>query len=290
MDIKIIDFEYYPRILKEIPDPPPRLFVIGRIPPNDEPAIAIVGTRKASENGIRTAKEFAKELSSKGIVIVSGLAMGIDTAAHEGALSGGGKTVAILGNGLNKMYPAQNENLAKKIIENDGAIISEYEQGMPSLKQNFIQRNRIISGISLAVVVIEAPLKSGALSTAGFAASQGREVFVVPGQINHPNYKGSHALIRDGARLVTSPQEIIEDLSLNSLPIIEKAAAWPTATIPNLTNEERLILSKIKEYNLPLDIDKIIELTKLHPQIVNQTLASLILKGLIQEAGGGYTI
>lgn len=284
-----MEYEYFPRLLKEIPDPPPRLFTIGALPKDDEITVAIVGTRKASEAGIKTAELFAKELSSLGIVIVSGLAMGIDTAAHRGALAGGGRTVAVLGNGLYKIYPAQNENLAKKVVVS-GSIISEYKSDMPSYKHNFIQRNRLISGFSLAVIIIEAPLKSGALSTASFAAIQGREVFVVPGPANHPNYAGSHALIRDGARLVTSPKEIIEDLGLDRLSFDKKTATKETAPKLKLTIDEELVFVRIKEGGSPLTVDKIIELTKLETQIVNQALTSLTIRGLIQEAGRGYTI
>lgn len=289
MEIKIIDFECFPKILKEIPDPPRRLFVAGNQCEDNEIMIAIVGTRKASAHGIKIAETFARELSAMGFVVVSGLAMGIDTAAHRGALSSGSRTVAILGNGLDKIYPAQNENLAQKIINQGGGIVSEYESNTPSYKHNFIQRNRIISGLSSAVVIIEAPLRSGALATASFAAAQGREVFVIPGPVSHPNYAGSHALLRDGARLVTSPQDIIEDLGLNNLfePRTRKNEDLLTR---QLNDEELLVLSKIKDHNSPLNVDKIIELVKLEPQIVNQTLASLIIRGFIQEAGGNYTI
>jgi len=290
MDIKVVGPERFPRILKEIPDAPLRLFTIGALSDDKEITIAIVGTRKASEVGIRTAQSFARDLSLMGITIVSGLAMGIDTAAHEGALLGGTRTIAVLGNGLNKIYPAQNENLAKEIIEKGGGIVSEYEENMPSLKQNFIQRNRIISGLALATIVIEAPLSSGALSTAGFAASQGREVFVVPGPISHPNYAGSHALLRDGSRLVTSPLEIIEDLGLNRLPFGNASVSKNASITLKLSSDEELIFIKVKEQSSPLQVDKIIELTKLSPQIVNQALTSLSIKGFIQESSGGYTI
>src|SRR3989344_1661524 len=173
MDIKLVGFKNLPRMLKEISGPPDKLFVMGELPDENVPLIAIVGTRKATTHGLSTAAKLAEELSRAGIAVVSGLAMGIDTAAHTGALKGGSPTLAVLGNGLPKIYPAQNENLAKKIIEQGGAVVSEYETGTPSYKDNFIQRNRIISGLSLAVVVIEAPARSGALATAGFAARQG---------------------------------------------------------------------------------------------------------------------
>ena len=281
--------ENFPRILREIPDPPSRLFVAGELPDDHDVTIAIVGTRKATGAGLKSAERFAKELSRRGAVIISGLAMGIDTASHEGALRNQGKTLAVLGNGLPKIYPAQNENLAKEILEAGGTIVSEYKENHPSYKGNFIQRNRIISGLALAVIVIEAPLRSGALATATFAATQGREVFVVPGPINHPNYVGSHALIRDGARLVTSPQEVIEDLGLDKLPTMRESTKGESSVKLKLTTEEELILTKVKVQN-PLSVDKIVELTKLDPQIVNSSLASLIIRGLIQEAGGLYTI
>jgi len=282
--------ENFPRVLREIPDPPSRLFVMGSLPQDEELTIAVVGTRKATGAGLKSAERFAKELSQQGAVIISGLAMGIDTAAHEGTLQNQGKTVAVLGNGLPKIYPAQNENLAKKILEAGGAITSEYKENHPSYKGNFIQRNRIISGLALAVIVIEAPLRSGALATATFAATQGREVFVVPGPINHPNYVGSHALIRDGARLVTSPEEVIEDLGLDRLPTMRESTKGESSVKLKLTTEEELVFMKVKVQNFPLPVDKIVELTKLDPQIVNSSLASLIIRGLIQEAGGLYTI
>jgi DNA processing protein len=282
MDIKSLDISHFTPRLRQIPDAPSKIFVRGDIFANDEPAVAIVGTRKATAQGLKTAKEIAVELARKGIVIVSGLAMGIDTAAHEGALSAGGKTVAVLGNGLDKIYPAQNQNLAKEILSKGGAIVSEYDAGVPSFKQNFIQRNRIISGLSLAVVVVEAPERSGALATAGFAARQGREVFVIPGGFNNTNYVGSHALVRDGARLTASIKDILEDLGLeNSESGLGKE---------NISEVESLILKVITDAGHTIEVDKIIQLTKLDAQKVNQNLASLLIKGFLEEAGGGYTI
>ena len=286
MNIKRVYSQKYPKLLKEINDPPQSLFVIGNLPQENELTIAIVGTRKASALGLKIAENFAGELAKLGFTIISGLAMGIDAAAHKGAISAG-RTLAVLGNGIDKIYPAQNENLAKRILEADGAIVSEYPPGSPSYKGNFIQRNRIVSGLSLAVVVIEAPEQSGALSTAGFAASQGREVFVVPGPLNHPNYIGSHALIRDGARLVTSVKDIIDDLGLNKLPLPEDK---PQRIPFLLSHQEELIINTMKEYGEPVNIDKIRELTKLEPQKINQILAFLVIKGLIKEVEGRYAI
>ncbi len=209
--IKIADSEY-PALLKEIPNAPKMFYLLGELPPDDLIKIAIVGTRKASSAGRRFAKELAQKLAEYGAVIVSGLAMGIDTAAHEGAILAGGKTIAVLANGLDTIYPAQNENLAKKILDYGGAIISEYPPQTPSFPNQFLERNRIVSGLSIATIVIEAPERSGSLVTARLAAEQGREVFIAPGSIDNPNYRGSHQLIRDGARLVTSIEDIMEDL------------------------------------------------------------------------------
>lgn len=212
----------YPRLLKEIPNPPENLYLLGNLPEKDTQKIAIVGTRKATAEGKKLAKEIAKKLAERGIIIVSGLAMGIDTAAHEGAIAAclpdgsQGKTIAVLANGLNSVYPAQNENLAKKILESDGALISEYPPETPSFPNQFLERNRIISGLSVATIIIEAPERSGSLATANWAAQQGREVFVFPGPANHSNFRGSHKLIRDGARLVASLEDILEDLGLEN--------------------------------------------------------------------------
>lgn len=282
--------QQYPSLLKEIPNPPSRIYVLGELPddpPAAGPKIAIVGTRKATSQGRAIAKEMAKKLSDQGMIIVSGLAMGIDTASHEGAVAAGNKTIAVLGCGLDTIYPRQNENLAKKILELGGAIISEYPVGTPSFPNQFLERNRIISGLSIATIIIEAPKESGALVTARLAAEQGREVFVIPGPINNPNYYGSHKLIRDGARLVASIDDILEDLGINiginQLPYQHKSAFIKD-------ENQLLILKTIQEAGQPLNIDKIIELTKLEPQVINQTIAILIINGLIKETEKGYTV
>ena len=177
-------------------------------------AIAIVGTRRATPDGKSTARRFAAELARAGIVIVSGLAFGVDAAAHEGCLDAEGKTVAVLACGLANIYPRNNEPLAKKILAQGGAIISEYPPDMPAYPSRFLERNRIVSGLSKGTLVIEAPERSGSLATARFALEQNRDVFVVPGPIAHPNFKGSHALIRQGAELVTTPEDILESYGI----------------------------------------------------------------------------
>ncbi|MBI4119731.1 MAG: DNA-protecting protein DprA [Parcubacteria group bacterium] len=277
-----------PPLLNEIPNPPKKLYLKGEWPDFKLPWIAVVGTRKATAEGLRIARAMARELAEHGAVIVSGLAFGIDTAAHQGALDAGGKTVAVLANGLDRIYPAQNEKLAKN-IERNGAIVSEYPENTPSLPYQFLERNRIISGLVAAVVVVEAPERSGALATAGYAASQGREVFVVPGPINHPNYRGSHRLIRDGARLTTSAKEILEDLGFMAL--YEEKRQEETAQLQLGENaEQKFIAQSIKDAGRPLAIDEIAYITKLEPHVLNREIAFLIIRGVIKETEKGYIL
>lgn len=277
----------YPPLLLEIQNPPHRMFFLGTIPKN--PCIAIVGTRKATSEGKRNAYILAAALAQRGFCIVSGLAFGIDEAAHEGALSVGGKTVAVLANGLDAVYPRQHEHLAKKIIAMGGAIISEYAAGTPALPHQFLERNRIVSGISIAVVVIEAPSRSGSIATARHAAEQGRDVFVYPGPITHRNYHGSHTLIRNGARLVSSPEDILEDLHISppekevqKQNNIERFADNPVA---------RAIFHALSESQTPITIDKLSELTTLEPRALAECISFLVIEGVIQEdRNGGFII
>ncbi len=204
--------ENFPKPLRDIPGFPRKLYYQGILLSEAEACITIVGTRRATPWGLEIAGVMGRDLAEAGITVVSGLAVGIDGAAHRGALKGGGRTIAILAGGLNKIYPREHESLAVEILKAGGALVSEYEPGADSLPNQFLERNRIVSGLSLGVVVIEAPLRSGAISTAHYALEQGREVFVVPGPAHHYNYFGAHKLIRDGARLVTSARDIIEDL------------------------------------------------------------------------------
>ena len=255
------------------------------------PKISIVGTRKATAEGKAFAQKISRQFAELGAVIVSGLAMGIDAAAHEGALADKGKTIAVLACGLHAIYPRQNENLAKRIIETNGAIISEYPVGTPALPNQFLERNRIVSGLSVATIVIEAPIDSGALVTARLAAEQGREVFVFPGPINHPNYRGSHKLIRDGARLVSSIEDILEDLPAEIFPKKSVGPKQQKLNLEKIADKNQLLILKIiQETGRPLNIDKIIELTKLEPQIVNQTVALLTIQEIIKETKHGYSL
>ncbi len=279
--------ENYPELLKEIPDPPAKLYYKGAFSQDGRPHIAIVGTRKATLAGRQIAKQFAKALASRGAVIVSGLAMGIDTAAHEGVLEAKGKTIAVLGNGLDWIYPKQNEKLAKQILETGGALVSEYSPETESLPHHFLERNRIVSGLSLGVVVIEAPEQSGSLNTASHALEQNREVFVVPGPLNNPNYAGSHALLRAGARLVTKPEEILDDLNLSSAGNTQQDLFINN---PGLNEKQKSLLATLQEAGEPIGIDKIQELTKMDISAINRNLTFLLIQSIVKEEGGRYSL
>ncbi|MBI4086049.1 MAG: DNA-protecting protein DprA [Candidatus Liptonbacteria bacterium] len=280
----LADDPEFPPLLREIPWPPFGIYVLGELPERQKSAIGIVGTRKASEGGVELARTFAVELSRAGVVIVSGLAFGIDAASHKGCLEANGTTIAVLGNGLDAIYPASNEKLGRNIIASGGALISEYPLGTPSLPQHFIERNRLISGLSLGIVVIEAPKVSGALATARFAFEQNREVFVVPGPANHKNFHGSHQLLRNGARLATQASEILEDLNL------AEANEEKNASRSFETNEEKVIFEVLENSAEPLEVDKIIEMTHLESRVVNGTLTLLLVKNLIRENNEGYGV
>lgn len=284
-DIRLVltDESGYPEALKEIPWAPFGIYARGTIESCSALCIAVVGTRKATEEGKRFAKQISSELARQGCSIISGLAFGIDAAAHSGAIEAKGRTFAVLANGLDSVYPRTHERLAKTILENGGALISEYPYGSPSLPYRFIERNRIVSGLSRGILVIEAPKESGALATARFALDQNRDVFVVPGPAHHPNFSGSHGLIRSGAELVTSSEEILEALGIGPST---KQNIQLQFQIP----EEEKIFALLQKHSAPLPIDKIIELTNLKANIVNQTLSFLLIKNLVQENNKGYFI
>lgn len=202
----------YPALLAELPDAPPLLFIAGDPDLLERPQLAMVGSRRASRNGLDNARAFSRSLAGAGFVITSGLALGIDGAAHQGALDTGGKTVAVLGTGLERLYPQRHADLAGQIVEQGGALVSELPLDCPPQAGNFPRRNRIISGLSLGVLVVEASPSSGSLITARLAAEQGREVYAIPGSIHHPGARGCHQLIRQGATLVESVEDVLEAL------------------------------------------------------------------------------
>jgi DNA processing protein len=204
----------YPKALLDIADPPILIYVKGRVELLSAPSVAVVGSRNATAQGIANAEKFSEALSQSGLTISSGMAAGIDAAAHQGGLKGMGSTVAVIGTGADIVYPARNRGLAHLIADN-GCIVSEYSLGMPAIASNFPRRNRIISGLAKGVLVIEAAAKSGSLITARMAAEQGRDVFAIPGSIHSPLSKGCHQLIKQGAKLVDSAQDILEELCIN---------------------------------------------------------------------------
>jgi DNA processing protein len=221
---------YYPKSLLEITDPPPVLYAKGNLGLLNQPSIAIVGSRNATSQGKENAEAFAKGLSSFGLCIVSGLALGIDGAAHRGALQANGSTIAVAATGLDIVYPSKHLDLAHQIAKH-GLLISEFALGETSKPQNFPRRNRLISGLSLGCLVVEASLQSGSQITARLATEQGREVFVIPGSIHSPTSKGCHQLIKQGAKLVDNLQDIIEDLNLAHLSLMQtNASESPTDT------------------------------------------------------------
>lgn len=226
------DDPLYPALLAELADAPPLLFVAGDPSILEQPQLAMVGSRRASKPGLDTAQAFARSLAQGGFVITSGLALGIDGAAHQGALDAGGKTIAVLGTGLQHLYPPRHRCLAAAIREQAGALVSEFPLDCPPQASNFPRRNRIISGLALGVLVVEASPSSGSLITARLAAEQGREVYAIPGSIHHPGARGCHQLIRDGAILVESVEHILEALrGWQALPPAADTAAQAAAVV-----------------------------------------------------------
>ena len=270
--------ERYPRRLKEIDQPPPVLYMRGELLPEDVWAVAVVGTRRVTPYGRQVAEEVATLLARNGVTVISGLARGVDGIAHQATLHAGGRTLAVLGNGLDQIYPPENRRLAEQ-IQAQGALISDYPPGTPPDAANFPARNRLISGLSLAVVVVEAGKTSGALITATFAAEQGREVFAVPGNITAPQSQGTNRLIFDGARPLLDPHEILEVLELTQVP--EQRAA--RVVLPADALEAQLFETLGAE---PLHIDEIRARTDLPIEQVASALAIMELKGMVRQVGG----
>ncbi len=277
----------YPEELKEIYDPPILFYVRGKLPPAQAVKVAVVGSRVASVYGDRAARTISRELAEADVVVVSGMARGIDSAAHEGALVGEGVTLAVLGGGLARIYPPENRKLADRIVEK-GAVISEYPMDMLSLKQHFPVRNRIISGLSKAVLVVEAKEKSGALITADSALEQGREVFAVPGNIDSLRSGGTNKLIKQGAQLATSAQDILEALNIKAGRLKKKHGMSGSAGENLLNDLEKNVLSLIGED--PAHVDEIIEGSGLKPAETMSFLSILEIKGFLSQHPGGYFV
>lgn len=268
----------YPRALLEIPDPPLLLYLKGRRELLSRPALAVVGSRNATPQGVKNAEIFARHLSDSGLCIVSGLALGIDGAAHRGGLAGAASSIAVVGTGLDIVYPSRHRALAHELAE-CGALVSELPLGTPSKAENFPRRNRIISGLSRGCLVVEAALQSGSLITARLAAEQGREVFAIPGSIHSPLSKGCHALIKQGAKLVESAQEILEDMGI-SVSGVKPVPAADSAT----TEEIRLLASLGHEAR---DIDSLSAECGLTAETVCAMLLKMELEGRIASLPGG---
>jgi len=273
----------YPPLLREIHNAPIVLYVYGRLTEADHRAISVVGSRKTTHYGVESARKLAYQLAYAGLTVVSGLARGIDTAAHMGALAAKGRTVAVLGSGLLSLYPPENRELAEKIA-GQGAIVSEFPMLTSPSVQTFPQRNRIVSGWSEGLLVIEAGLKSGALITAGQAADQGRTLYVVPGQIDRPNSAGSNRLIQQGARLVTAASDILEEMRFMGEAPPENA---PARELP-FTDAERAVYDAIDETETK--IDRIAEKSRLPPAVVSSTLLALEFKRFVKQLPGQYYV
>ncbi len=286
-----LDDEEYPCRLREIYDPPAVLYVKGEVSANDEKAIAIVGTRYPSFYGRMITEDLGKKLAMRGFTIVSGMARGIDSAAHRGALAVKGRTIAVLGCGIDTVYPPENARLMKEIISS-GAVLSEFPIGAKPDRENFPRRNRIISGLSLGVIVVEAAKNSGSLITAGFALEQGREVFAVPGKVDSPKSYGTHRLIKEGAKLVQDVDDILEELSMQvrglgggkSQDPKNGMSARQQTDVPHLKGEEEKVYELLSSD--PRHIDVICSEANLPVSKVSSTLVMLEVKGLIRQLPG----
>ena len=271
--------EKYPSYLREIPNPPPLIYYQGEILEQDRWAVAVVGTRRLTAYGRQVTKDLVAGLVQNNITVVSGLARGIDAIAHKTAVDLGGRTLAVLGSGLDCIYPADNRTLAQEIAQGHGAIISEYGLGVQPEAKNFPPRNRIISGLSLGVIIVEAGTRSGALITTNFALEQDREVFAVPGNINSPASQGPNKLIQEGAKLVTRVEDVLEELNLHM--VAERTAVQ--LVLPE-TAEEIVLYTQLS--GQPVHIDELSRATGLPSALVSSTLTLMELKGMVQQVGG----
>ncbi|KJS29897.1 MAG: hypothetical protein VR64_18855 [Desulfatitalea sp. BRH_c12] len=272
----------YPALLHQIPDPPPVLFCHGRMGPLDCP-IAVVGSRKATRYGLSTTRRLSAQLAEMGATVVSGMALGVDTAAHEGALDGGGRTIAVLGSGFNRVYPTQNKKLFERIAAN-GCVLTEFFAAAEPEAHHFPMRNRIISGMSLGTVVVEAARRSGSLITARLAAEQNREVFAVPGSVDAPTARGTHDLIKQGAKLVENAEDILVEIA----PQLTRAPGSPTGarSLPKLSALELTLFNAIDVY--PVHIDELAQRLKMGIGPLSGALSQLELKRIVCQLPGKH--
>ena len=284
------DSPHYPELLQRLPDAPLALFVRGDPALLKTPQIAMVGSRNPTRGGLQTAHDFAAHFARQGITVTSGLALGIDRAAHEGALASGGPTLAVAATGLDRVYPATNRELARAITEN-GALVSEFPPGTAPRAGHFPRRNRIISGLSLGVLVVEATLRSGSLITARLAGEQGREVFAIPGSIHNPLARGCHRLIREGAKLVEKADDVLEELAPQLQPWLEEATGEEKAgetpvTEADTTDSDYQNLLDAMGFD-PVSTDMLVARTGLPPEAVSSMLLLLELEGRVSSVPGG---
>ncbi len=274
----------YPKNLLNIHDPPIILYIRGELDERDNISLGIVGSRNASAYGLEMAETFASRLGEAGITIVSGFARGIDTMAHKGALHAGGRTIAVLGSGLDVIYPGENKGLFGRIIRGSGAVVSEFPLGTRPDGVNFPKRNRIISGLSAGLLVVEASEKSGSLITAGLALDQGREVFAVPGNANALRSRGTNNLIKQGAKLVERPEEILSEIVPSGASLSPKRKKEPVRKKVSLSGLEEIIYASLEPG--PLHIDEVAEKTAHPAPAVSAALLSLELQGIVRQRPG----
>ncbi|MGH7898267.1 MAG: DNA-processing protein DprA [Candidatus Binatia bacterium] len=277
IELLCLDDEGYPPALRFTHDPPPVLYVRGRLAAADVHAIAMVGSRKASAYGLAAAGRLARDLAAAGVTVVSGLALGIDAASHQGALDAGGRTLAVLGSGIDRIYPDRHRKLAERIAA-EGALLSEFPLGREPAAENFPRRNRIVSGLALGVVVVEAGDKSGSLITARLALEQGREVLAVPGEIGLDRTRGTHRLLRQGARLVESGADVVDDV----MPWLARSSAPPP--VPSLAADASLVLGSFER---PVEhVDRLIDKSGFSAARVLEILFELELAGRVSRHPG----
>ncbi|MEO5721146.1 MAG: DNA-processing protein DprA [Chthoniobacterales bacterium] len=277
----------YSRQLREIHAPPIVLYVWGELQDRDQHAIGVIGSRRTTHYGTESAKKLSYQLAYAGLTVISGLARGIDTAAHQGALAAKGRTIAVIGSGLNKLYPPENAALAEKIASGNGAVISEFSMEVEPDRQTFPMRNRIISGWSHGILVVEAGLNSGALITASQALEQGRSVYAVPGHINAPSAMGSNRLIQQGAKLVMDANDLLDDLSI-LLPEAKPSPEAAVRALPELTADERRVYDAIRATET--SIDDIATGADLAAGSVSSILLRLELKRVVKQLPGNYFV
>ncbi len=274
----------YPPLLREIADPPALLFVRGDPALLMAPQLAVVGSRNPTRGGCDNARAFSASLAQAGLVVTSGMALGIDACAHEATLDAGGQTVAVAATGLDRVYPASHRELAHRIADS-GALVSEFALGSPPRREHFPRRNRLISGLSIGVLVVEAALKSGSLITARLAADQGREVFAIPGSIHSPQSRGCHALIRQGAKLVETARDVLEELgALAGVVLAPVASVAPAPLVPADDAEAGLLAHMGYD---PVDADTLVERSGLTTGAVSSMLLHMELRGLVETRPGG---